>query len=398
MPARIFSLRLSVCFAFVAISSGLQLPFLPLWLADRGLAAGEIATVLGAMTACRIVAIPFAAYLADFHVNRRLLIIAFGFASFLAYAALGVAQGFHQILAFGILTSFCNAPIFILAEGFSSEGSAAHGVDYGRIRLWASISFLAGNLSGGLLLTLFSVGSLLLIMMVAQGISACVFLLLPEDPSRKREAVPGPPRSLAAMPALFSGGFLLLLMAASLGQSSHAMLYSFGPVHWAALGFSTFSIGSFWAASIFAEVMLFMFGRNLIERFGAQLLIIGGAAGGAMRWLLMSFDPGYAATALIQMGHAISFAMLHLGTMHYMLASVPPHLRNTAQGLYAACSGGIAMSIMMWSTGRLYGAMEGQTYLVMMAVSLCAVSAALALRRLSPTAQAAPAASRLAET
>jgi MFS transporter, PPP family, 3-phenylpropionic acid transporter len=350
------------------------------------------------MTACRIVAIPFAAYLADFHVNRRLLIIAFGFASFLAYAALGVAQGFHQILAFGILTSFCNAPIFILAEGFSSEGSAAHGVDYGRIRLWASISFLAGNLSGGLLLTLFSVGSLLLIMMVAQGISACVFLLLPEDPSRKREATPGPPRSLAAIPALFSGGFLLLLMAASLGQSSHAMLYSFGPVHWAALGFSTFSIGSFWAASIFAEVMLFMFGRNLVERFGAQLLIIGGAAGGAARWLLMSFDPGYAATALIQMGHAISFAMLHLGTMHYMLASVPSHLRNTAQGLYAACSGGIAMSIMMWSTGRLYGAMEGQTYLVMMAVSLCAVSAALALRRLSPIGQAAPAASRLAET
>jgi MFS transporter, PPP family, 3-phenylpropionic acid transporter len=398
MPARIFSIRLSFCFAFVAISSGLQLPFLPLWLADRGLTPSEIATVLGAMTACRIVAIPFAAYLADFHVGRRALIIAFGFASFLAYAALGTAQGFHQILAFGILTSFCNAPIFILAEGFSSEGSAAHGVDYGRIRLWASLSFLAGNLSGGLLLTMFSVGSLLLIMMVAQGISACVFLLLPEDPARRREVRPGPRQSFTAIPALFSGGFLLLLLAASLGQSSHAMLYSFGPVHWAKLGFSTFAIGSFWAASIFAEVTLFMFGRKLVERLGPQLLIVGGAAGGALRWLVMSFDPGYAATAFVQMGHAISFAMLHLGTMHYVLASVPAHLRNTAQGLYAACSGGIAMSVMMWSSGKLYGALEGRTYLAMMAVSLCAVSAGLALRRLSPTGQGALAASPLAGT
>jgi MFS transporter, PPP family, 3-phenylpropionic acid transporter len=385
MPARIFSIRFSVCFAFIALTSGMQLPFLPLWLASRSLNTGEIATVLGAMTACRIFAIPLAAYLADFHIPRRTLIIAFGFASFLSYAALGAAHGFMAILCFSVLVSFCNSPVFILAEGFSSEASAAHGVDYGRIRLWASLSFLAGSFGGGILLTVFPISGLILIMMVAQGIAAMVFLLLPEDPVQ-REISKQEAGLIASLGGLMSGGFLLLLAAASLGQSSHAMLYSFAPVHWDHLGFSKIMIGSFWAASIFAEVTLFLFGRVLVGRFGPQMLVIGGAAGGALRWLFMSFDMGYAATMAAQMGHAVSFAMLHLGTMHYMQKTVLSHLRNSAQGLYSACSGGIAMSVMMWFSGTLYGPLQGRTYLVMMAVSLCALSFALALRRLTPKA------------
>ncbi len=394
MPARIFSIRFSVCFAFIALTSGMQLPFLPLWLANRGLGTGEIATVLGAMTACRIFAIPLAAYLADFHVPRRSLIITFGFAAFLSYAALGAAQGFTQVLFFAVFVSFCNSPVFILAEGFSSEASAAHGVDYGRIRLWASLSFLTGSLGGGVLLTVFPMSSLMLIMMVAQGVAAMVFLLLPDDPVQRqpaRQAAAGP---VAGFGGLMSGGFLLLLAAASLGQSSHAMLYSFAPVHWDHLGFTKLMIGSFWAASIFAEVTLFLFGRTLVGRFGPQMLVIGGVAGGALRWLLMSFDMGYGFTMITQMGHAVSFAMLHLGTMHYMQKTVPPHLRNSAQGLYSACSGGIAMSVMMWFSGRLYEPLQGRTYLVMMAVSLCALSFALALRRLTPRALPEMAASR----
>jgi MFS transporter, PPP family, 3-phenylpropionic acid transporter len=385
MPARNFSLRFSLCYAFIAISSGLQLPFLPLWLADKGLATAEIATVLGAMTAARIFAVPLAAYLADFHINRRTLIIAYGVASFLAYGALGFAHGFPQILAFAMLTSICNAPIFILAEGFSSEASAAHGVDYGRIRLWASLSFLAGNLGGGALLTVLPISSLAAIMAVAQGIAACVFWLLPEDPVKHR-AAHDEPQTISSYGQLLTGGFLLLMAAASFGQASHAMLYSFGPVHWDHLGFGKLAIGSFWAASIFAEVLLFLLGRKLVDRFGAQALIIGGTTGGALRWFLMSFDLGYWATAVVQMGHALSFAMLHLGTMHYMLKTVPPHLRNSAQGIYSAASGGIAMCVMMWFSGKLYGPLQGQTYLVMLAVSLCAVSFALQLRRLNPTA------------
>jgi len=70
--------------------------------------------------------------------------------------------------------------------------------------------------------------------------------------------------------------------------------------------------------------------------------------------------------------------------MHYIRLTVPQGLRNSAQGLYAAFSGGIAMSAMMAVSGMLYGQLLGGTYLVMAAAALAALSFAIALKRLSP--------------
>jgi PPP family 3-phenylpropionic acid transporter len=109
-----------------------------------------------------------------------------------------------------------------------------------------------------------------------------------------------------------------------------------------------------------------------------------GIYGGIIRWVFMAQDFGIGATAVLQAFHAISFAMVHLGTMHYIRQTVPAGLRNSAQGLYAAVSGGIALSGSMWLSGLLYSQLLGNTYLVMAAISLVALSFALALKLISP--------------
>ncbi len=391
MPARIFGLRFSIFYAFLMIGTGMQLPFLPLWLHAKGLTVAEIALVFAGMTACRIVAVPLVAIIADKYRNRRNLIILCGFVSFLGYMLLAMASGFWQILAISFFASVFTAPISTLAEGFSVDGSAVHGLDYGRLRLWASWSFLLGNLGGGALLLYIPITSLIYLIAVAQGVSALVAFLLPPDPEREH------PRLESEQPANFSravrllmpGVFVVFVVAASLGQASHAMLYTFGPVHWDAHGYDKFTIGSFWAISIMAEVTLFGFSGALVKRFGPIMLITAGISGGVIRWVFMAQDFGLDVTAVLQAFHAISFAMVHLGTMHYIHQTVPAGLRNSAQGLYAAISGGIALSGGMWISGLLYGELLGNTYLVMAAISLVALSFALALKRISPTTLAA---------
>jgi PPP family 3-phenylpropionic acid transporter len=280
------------------------------------------------------------------------------------------------------------APISTLTEGFSVDGSAAHGLDYGRLRLWASLSFFLGNIGGGALLLHIPITSLIYLIAVAQGVSALVAFQLPPDPEREHPDVESePPASLSrALKLLVPGTFMVFVAAASLGQASHAMLYTFGPVHWDALGYDKFTIGGFWAISIMAEVALFSFSKSLVNRFGPIMLIMMGISGGVIRWVFMAQDFGLGVTAVLQALHAISFAMVHLGTMHYIRQTVPAGLRNSAQGLYAAISGGIALSGSMWLSGLLYDELLGKTYLVMAAISLVALSFALALRRISPTA------------
>ena len=386
MPARIFGLRFSIFYAFLTIGTGMQLPFLPLWLHAKGLTVGEIALVVASMTASRFVAIPLAAYFADRHRNRRSLIILFSFASAVGYLLLALANGFEQIFLCGIFASMCISPILTLAESFSVDGSAHHGLDYGRLRLWASVSFLAGNLGAGALLLYLPIGSLIYLIALAQGVSSLVAFLLPPDPmlDRPLHVSERPTNIFNAFGLLMTGGFVLFIVAVSLAQSTHAMLYSFGPVQWDRLGYDEFTIGSFWAISIMGEVTLFACSNYLVNRFGAINLMLMGISGGFVRWVLMSHDFGLGVSAVLQIFHAVSFAMVHLGTMHYIRLTVPQGLRNSAQGLYAAFSGGIAMSSMMAVSGMLYGQLLGGTYLVMAAVSLAALSFALALKRLSP--------------
>jgi PPP family 3-phenylpropionic acid transporter len=130
---------------------------------------------------------------------------------------------------------------------------------------------------------------------------------------------------------------------------------------------------------------MFAFSNALVNRFGAINLMIIGISGGFLRWLFMSHDFGLVASSVLQAFHAVSFTLVHLGTMHYIRLTVPQGLRNSAQGLYAAFSGGIAMSGMMAVSGMLYGELLGGTYLAMAAASLMALSFALGLKRLSPT-------------
>jgi MFS transporter, PPP family, 3-phenylpropionic acid transporter len=387
MPARIFGLRFSVFYAFLTIGTGMQLPFLPLWLHGKGLSVAEIAIVIAGMTASRFVAIPLAAYFADRYRNRRGLIILFSFASTLGYLLLAMSNGFAQILPSSIFASMCIAPIFTLTESFSVDGSAHHGLDYGRLRLWASLSFLGGNLGAGALLLYLPIGSLLYLIALAQGVSSLVAFLLPADPDfdRPLQATEQPANIFNAFRLLMTGSFVIFIVAVSLAQSTHAMLYSFGPVEWDRLGYDKFTIGTFWAISIVGEVSMFAFSNALVNRFGAINLMIIGISGGFLRWLFMSHDFGLVASSVLQAFHAVSFTLVHLGTMHYIRLTVPQGLRNSAQGLYAAFSGGIAMSGMMAVSGMLYGELLGGTYLAMAAASLVALSFALGLKRLSPT-------------
>ncbi len=87
------------------------------------------------------------------------------------------------------------APIVPLTEVLAIEGSAHFGIDYGRIRLWASLSFLAGSLIAGALLEVIPVHSVILLIAAAQGLGALVTLVLPPTGAlRLGERTANPPR------------------------------------------------------------------------------------------------------------------------------------------------------------------------------------------------------------
>ena len=102
-----FAWRLALFYAALFLALGVQLPFLPVWLAAKGLDAREIGIVLAIPMLIRVLAIPLAARAADRHDALRGTILLSAAAAVLGYGLVGLAEGALRImLAFALVSAF----------------------------------------------------------------------------------------------------------------------------------------------------------------------------------------------------------------------------------------------------------------------------------------------------
>ncbi len=203
-------------------------------------------------------------------------------------------------------------------------------------------------------------------------------------PLLPRVAVPERQATRPSWSTLLTKPNMLVLAAATLIQSSHAVYYGFGTLYWQRLGFSDATIAWLWAEGAIVEIFLFMSGGRWVERWGGASFLALGGAGGLLRWTLAAYVTSVPAFIVIQPLHALTFAAAHLGAMHYIARAVPRLLAGTAQSLYAAMVSGLGLGLASLAAGWLYGAWGGGAYLamaVMAGVGATLVSGATARRR-----------------
>ena len=112
-------LRFVLLYSALFAAFGATSPFLPAFLAERGLGAEELGIVLGAATAVRLVCGPIAGRVADrFQLFRAELAV---FAIVAAGAALlyFTVHGFWAVMAISLLQAAAIAPLTPLADALS---------------------------------------------------------------------------------------------------------------------------------------------------------------------------------------------------------------------------------------------------------------------------------------
>jgi MFS transporter, PPP family, 3-phenylpropionic acid transporter len=379
-----FAARVSALFAAFFFVAGTNLAYLPVWLDWTGLGVREIAIVTAAPLFVRVVATPIIAFAADRAGDHRRFLIALSWAVLAALLALTQSRGFWAILACMVIFAIAWTTIMPLTETVAVGGVKAAGLDYGRMRLWGSLSFIAASFCGGWAVERFGPGSIvwLIVIGAALTVAAAHGLRRPIGLGRLKAATTPPRLDLAgALSLLRSRAFLLLLVAGGAVQAAHAVLYTFGTLHWRALGLSADWCGTLWAISVVAEIGLFAFSGAVVRRIGAAQLIGLGAAAAVVRWTAMGFDPALALLVPLQILHGLTFGAAHLGAIHVMARSVPEGQAGTAQALYASIVGGVGMGAAMLLAGPLYADFGGRAYWAMAALGAIGLVASLALMR-----------------
>jgi len=376
--------RLAFLYAALFLVVGFYLPYMPVWLHFRGMSEDAIALLLAAPLFVRILSTPAISFAADRAKDRRAILLMLGAGSLLSFLALWAADGFWLMLAATILLAICWTTIMPLIETVAVAGIRKHGLDYGRVRLWGSASFILASFGAGFIIQRWGPATTLPLLLAATGLMLVGTVLLPKALTLKTRPTNGVHRhlKLSEAIALFrSPHFLLFLLAASAVQASHAVYYAFGTIAWQRQGFSSEVIGALWAFGVIVEIALFAFSGRLIARLGAARLLTIAALAATIRWGAMAFEPPLLLTALVQSLHAFSFGAAHLAAIHFLTHAVPEDRAATAQGIYAASVAGLAMGLATIASGPLYRLFSAEAYGAMAVLAFIAVLCAVLLMR-----------------
>lgn len=369
--------RLSTYYGAQFAAVGVFVAYWPVYLQHRGLTAAEIGLLLSAGLWAKVVANPLLAQWADRRGLRRQPMTALALAVLVGYVLFPLADGFVQMLLLAVFCTVAFSAIMPLGESAALSEAQVHKLDYGRLRLWGSITFIATTWAGGFYLADFGAGAILWAVLALMALVVMACTLMPTRVASSEPAAAGPPLLLLLKQPVF----LLFMLAVSCLQASHAVLYGFGTLHWRASGIADGMIGFLWAEGVIAEIVLFFAGAVLLRRLGIPGLLMLGAAAGLIRWTAYAVSDALWLALTLQGLHAFTFGATHLGAMHFITRAVPPAWSASAQSLYTAVSGGLITGLATGLAGPLYAAVGGQAFFMGSLLSAIGLVLAMALAR-----------------
>jgi PPP family 3-phenylpropionic acid transporter len=373
------AVRLALFYAASFLVVGIQLPFWPVWLAGRGLDAQQIALVFAAALWAKVIATPAIGALADRLGQRRGVMTALAALALASAAALWGATGFWMVLWLNLVSGVAQSALMPLGDSMTLAAVRQHGLDYGRVRVWGSVSFIVAAAGSGFLLAGSTGNRVLALILGAMALLLGACLRLPSTPT----AAGAGARWTAALGRFAADRrFWLFVVTASALQSSHQLYYGFGTLYWRSLGFSDRVIGCLWAEGVLAEIVLFWLGGRLAARLGPLGLMAASGVAGILRWSLAGIVPGLGAAAAFQLLHALTFGAAHLGAMLHLARTVPANAAASAQAVYAALSAGLGSGMVMLGAGWLYAEFGGRAYLFMAILSALGLAGTARLARL----------------
>jgi PPP family 3-phenylpropionic acid transporter len=361
--SRRFAVRLALFYGAIFALVGCHLPFFPVWLRAIGIDAAWIGIIAAIPPVTRFTILPLVTGFAERRAAVRGALILTAVLTTLGFVAIGTQHAPLAVFLAYVLTAATWTPMVPLTDAYALRGVVRYGLNYGPVRLWGSAAFIVGALGCGLLADLIAAKHLIWIITAIAALGAVVSLGL--QPLDGRKALPMVQHSSSTL--LRDVGFLAIIAASALIQSSHSAYYVFGSITWQLSGLGGLTIAALWALGVIAEIVAFA----LSPRFTLQpstLVVIGGL-GAAMRWLITAQEPQVGVLAVVQLAHGLSYGLTQIGIMGLMVRHVPVPVITRAQGYLAACGGIVASSASLVS-GAIYARHGQGVYYAMAAMAL----------------------------
>ena len=353
---RYFEARIALIFATLFISTGVNLPYFPLWLEANGFDPERIAVILAAPMFLRVVTTPLITAYADRARDRADVLLLLVAASVVVCCGYFLPTAYGVVLGVTLALSIVWTPQGPLADSLALSGVRRFGSNYSHMRIWGSIAFLSANFGGGVILSWTSTQAVPVIMTISLGFGLVAVAMAPRL-GRPRLSSPLSVEALQDAPKLLGRHFVLFVAGAGVINASHGFMYGFVSIYWQSIGLGNSLMGFLWAAAVVAEVGIFLVYTRVFERFRATTLLMLSGTASVLRWLAYPLIwplglgvPGFFA---VQALHGLSMGIMLIGVQKLIAESVDEERTGAAQGA-AFFATGICMATVTLLSGPLY--------------------------------------------
>lgn len=342
---------------------GVFLPFWGVWLEAQGLSSDDIGILFSIGLMLRFVSsVGLLPNVSTGAGSLRLLRV-LAFFVVLAFSFLLYQREQIWLSIITLVVNFLLAPMMPLGDIIGNRLVKQINLDYGRVRLWGSLSFIVGSTCIGWLIVQYGKEAILWTIIIASLVMwiLTLFQLSPgledgDNTHKKHEY---------SLFSLFKRRNVLLFVLIVGGiQGAHGAYYAFSSIYWARQGIPEVTIAWLWGISVCAEVVLMRFNTKFFSRWTIKQMFLLGLIASIIRWFVFSQTTDVYILGVVQIFHAMTFAVTHLATIRYI------GLQNNAdmvryQSLYSGVGLGLMTALFTYISGTLFESLQGNIFLIM---------------------------------
>ena len=329
--------RLAGVYFFYFAYIGAFAPYFSLYLSASGVAAAGIGVIMALPQLVRIFAPHLWGWLAD-RSRRRLRIARIGTVIGTAvYCGLFAARGFESLFAIVLLMSFFLSAALPLVEVTTLTHLGEHTAQYGRIRVWGSIGFIAAVLLIGYALDWLPIGALLWIMLAILIGAAALLMAVPEAPHVEHIHDHTPIAHVLRQPQVVA-----LMVACALMAVAHGPYYTFYSIYLVGYGYTKGAVGWLWALGVICEIAIFFWMSHLFRAYTLRDVLIASFALTAVRFVIIAWwADNLLLLLLAQTLHAASFGSFHAAALGYVHRFFRGRNQARGQAIYTSLTFGL---------------------------------------------------------
>ena len=364
--------RLSSFYLFYYACLGTWIPYWPLYVQYIGHSALVIGLTGAVFHSTRIIAPNIWGYISD-SSGERLKIIRLGcFFAFVAIMGMLLSTKVWALTLVLLLFSFFWSAVLPQFEVLTLNylGSRkAH--SYGRVRLWGSVGFIAAVFGGGAIFDWLPMSAfpwLICAVLLMLWWSSLMVPAQAASPVREIE-----PESESFLTIAFKPHVRGYLIAVILMMASFGPYYGFFSILLKETGYPLVSVSLFWCIAIAAEVLIFIYIRQLYQYVGIRNLLLASTFLAAIRWVITGVNPESVAwMTFAQTLHAFSFAAFHACMIEYIRRLFPHSQHGKGQAMFNSIGYGTGSVLGAVLAGLVWDDMGANTFLLAAGLSIFA--------------------------